>query len=379
MKIGITCYPSAGGSGVMATELGRRLARQGHEIHFISSALPMRLRAFDENIFFHEVIPESYPLFQYPPYDLSLATKMYDVAVLHNLDILHVHYAIPFAVSALLAREMLKPRKITTVTTLHGTDITLVGVLPSFQKVTQFSINHSDGVTAVSRWLKQQTLDSFEITKPVEVITNFLDTQVFRPRQDLRYRCRMAPKGEKIVMHISNFRPVKNVETVVRVFARLREHHDARLIFIGEGPEQMRAEQLAHTLGVEKHVAFMGNQEFIEELLPAADLFLLPSLHESFGLVALEALSSGVPVIATSRGGTGEVIRHGITGFLHDPDDVEGMVQTGLRILDDPDLRARIGDAARKDAVERFDVDYILPQYLAFYDRCRTEVMGRTG
>lgn len=358
----------------MATELGRRLARQGHEIHFITSALPVRLRGFDENIYFHEVMPESYPLFQYPPYDLALATKMHDVAVLHDLEILHVHYAIPFAVSALLAREMLRPRRIATVTTLHGTDITLVGVQPSFHKVTQFSIEQSDGVTAVSEWLRRMTLESFGITRPIAVIPNFIDTQVFRPRDKVPYRCRMAPNGEKIVMHISNFRPVKNVETVVRVFAALRAHEECRLIFVGEGPEQLRAEQLSVTLGVEKHVSFLGNQEFIEEILPAADLFLLPSHHESFGLVALEAMSSGVPVIATDRGGPREVIRHGITGFLHDPEDVDGMVAEGLRLLGDEGLRRDIGAAARRDAVERFDVETTLPAYEDFY----REVLKRT-
>jgi N-acetyl-alpha-D-glucosaminyl L-malate synthase BshA len=357
-----------GGSGVMATELGIRLAAMGHEVHFITSALPVRLRSFNENIYFHEVIPESYPLFRYPPYDLSLATKMHDVAVLHNLQVLHVHYAIPHAVCAFLAQEMLLPRKIATVTTLHGTDITLVGVLPSFNRVTQFSIDHSDGVTAVSQWLKQKTLESFPISKEITVIPNFVDTTVFRP-DGRKSRCRLAPAGEKVVMHISNFRPVKNVEAVIRVFAALRKGYPCRLALVGEGPEQARAEQLAAKLGVASFVTFLGNQEFIEELLPSADLFLLPSHHESFGLVALEAMSAGVPVIATSEGGPREVIEDGVTGFLRAPTDDQGMVEAGLKILEDDGLARRIGEAAREAAVSRFEVETVVPRYVELYER----------
>lgn len=371
MKIGITCYPSMGGSGVMATELGIRLAGIGHEVHFITSALPVRLRSFDENIYFHEVIPDSYPLFRYPPYDLSLATKMHDVAVLHKLEILHVHYAIPHAVCAYLAREMLKPQEITTVTTLHGTDITLVGVLPSFNRVTQFSIDRSDGVTAVSEWLKMKTLESFPTTQAIEVIPNFVDTKVFKPDGKMRSRCRLAPAGEKVVMHISNFRPVKNIEAVIRVFAELRARYPCRLALIGEGPEQARAERLAASLKVEAHVTFLGNQEFIEELLPAADLFLLPSHHESFGLVALEAMSAGVPVIATNEGGPREVIQDGVTGFLRAPTDDAGMVEAGLRVLEDGGLAKRIGEAARTSAMETFEVEKVVPRYVEFYERSR--------
>jgi N-acetyl-alpha-D-glucosaminyl L-malate synthase BshA len=369
MKIGITCYPSAGGSGVMATELGKRLASLGHEVHFITSALPMRLRGFDENIFFHEVTPDSYPLFQYPPYEVSLATKMCDVALHHGLEVLHVHYAIPHAVSAFLAQQMLAPRRIATVTTLHGTDITLVGVLPSFHRVTRFSIERSDGVTAVSEWLRTQTMEKFPMERPIEVIPNFIDTNVFRPVAQPRARCRLAGADEKIVMHISNFRPVKNVEAVVRVFAGLRRERPARLVLIGDGPELSRAETLIEELRLADSVTLLGNQEFIEELLPAADLFLLPSHHESFGLVALEAMSAGVPVIATNRGGPNEVVADGVTGFLRAPDDIDGMIAAGRSILGDDAAARRMGEAARATAVERFDVDSVVPRYVEFYER----------
>ncbi|TPW12240.1 MAG: glycosyl transferase, group 1 family, partial [bacterium] len=264
MKIGITCYPTAGGSGIMATELGKRLAGLGHEVHFITSALPIRLRGFVENIYFHEVVPEAYPLFQYPPYEVSLATRMHDVAVQYGLDILHVHYAIPHAVSAFLAQEMLKPRKITTVTTLHGTDITLVGVLPSFHRLTRFSIERSNGVTAVSEWLKRQTDEKFPMDRPIEVIPNFIDTNLFRPVANPRARCRLGPADEPVIMHISNFRPVKNIEAVIEVFAGINAKRPSRLALVGDGPELARADTLARQLGVHDRVGFLGNQEFVE-------------------------------------------------------------------------------------------------------------------
>lgn len=353
----------------MATELGKRLALLGHEVHFITSALPVRLRGFVENIFFHEVVPDSYPLFQYPPYEVSLATRMYEVSVLHGLDVLHVHYAIPHAVSGFLAQEMLKPRRVATVTTLHGTDITLVGVLPSYHRVTRFSIERSNGVTAVSEWLRLQTIENFPMDRPIQVIPNFVDTRVFKPDPAPNARCRLARDDEKIIMHISNFRPVKNIESVVRVFAALRRQVNCRLVMVGEGPEAPRAEKLAAELGVDRQVTFIGNQEFVEELLPAADLFLLPSLHESFGLVALEAMSAGVPVIATSKGGPREVIEDGITGFLRRPDDVTGMVEAGLDIFQNPARAKAMGEAARRVAVEKFDAESVVPRYVEFYER----------
>ncbi|HEX7878238.1 MAG TPA: N-acetyl-alpha-D-glucosaminyl L-malate synthase BshA [Candidatus Eisenbacteria bacterium] len=367
MKIGITCYPSAGGSGVMATELGKRLAGLGHEVHFITSALPVRLRGFDENIYFHEVIPDAYPLFQYPPYEVSLATKMHDVALHHGLDVLHVHYAIPHAVSSFLAREMLKPRKIATVTTLHGTDITLVGVLPSFHRLTRFSIECSDGVTAVSEWLRRQTEEKFPMERRVEVIPNFIDTKIFRPVENPRARCRLGGADEKIVMHISNFRPVKNIEAVVATFAGIAARVKSRLVLIGDGPELARADAIARDFGIYDRVNFLGNQEFIEELLPAADLFLLPSHHESFGLVALEAMSAGVPVIATNQGGPVEVIEDGVTGYLRAPDDVPGMVSAALEVLGDRDRAIHMGEAARRVAVDTYDTDRVVPRYVDFY------------
>ncbi|MDZ4804185.1 MAG: N-acetyl-alpha-D-glucosaminyl L-malate synthase BshA [Candidatus Eisenbacteria bacterium] len=367
MKIGITCYPTAGGSGIMATELGKRLAGLGHEVHFITSALPIRLRGFVENIYFHEVVPEAYPLFQYPPYEVSLATRMHDVALQYGLDILHVHYAIPHAVSAFLAQEMLKPRKITTVTTLHGTDITLVGVLPSFHRLTRFSIERSNGVTAVSEWLKRQTDEKFPMERPITVIPNFIDTKLFRPVDNPRARCRLGPADEKIIMHISNFRPVKNIEAVIRVFAGITAKLPCRLALVGDGPELARADALARQLGVHNRVLFLGNQEFVEEILPAADLFLLPSHHESFGLSALEAMSAGVPVIATNQGGPLEVVDDGVTGYLRGPDDVAGMVSAGLEVLGDRDRAARMGEASRQSAIDKYDIDRVVPRYVDFY------------
>jgi len=367
LRIGITCYPTFGGSGIVATELGRRLACRGDQVHFISMALPYRLPAYERNVFFHEVAADSYPLFaQNPPLPLMLASMMADVAETQKLDVLHVHYAMPFATSAFLAKQLVAPRRLPVVTTLHGTDITVVGQQPAFFRMTKFSIESSDRITAVSQALKEATVDSLGIHKPIEVIPNFVDPDVFAPRK--RRPSLLAPAGARVLMHASNFRPVKNVEMVVRIFAAVHERMDARLVMVGDGPEKPRAEQLARTLGVAKHVLFLGNQEVMEELLPLADVFLLPSSTESFGLVALEAMSAGVPVVASNVGGLPELVESGQTGFLVPPDDLAAHVRAVLKILGDAPLRRRFGAAGRKVARERFDVDRVVERYRKVYE-----------
>jgi L-malate glycosyltransferase len=367
LKVGITCYPTFGGSGIVATELGRRLACRGDQVHFISMALPYRLPAYERNVFFHEVAADSYPLFQQnPPLPLMLASMMADVAETQRLDVLHVHYAMPFATSAFLAKQLVAPRRLPVVTTLHGTDITVVGQQPAFFRMTKFSIESSDRITAVSQALKDATVESLGIARPIEVIPNFVDPDVFAPRR--RRTHMLAPAGARVLMHASNFRPVKNVEMVVRIFAAVHERMDARLVMVGDGPEKPRAEQLARALGVAKHVLFLGNQEVMEELLPLADVFLLPSSTESFGLVALEAMSAGVPVVASRVGGLPELIESGQTGFLEPPDSLEAHVKAVLRLLGDETLRRRFGRAGRSVARERFDVDRVVTRYRKVYE-----------
>ncbi len=367
MKIGISCYPTEGGSGVVATELGKALARLGHQVHFMTSSLPVRLRHFEENIFFHEVRPENYPVFHYPPYSLSLAAKMAEVAGAYELDVLHAHYAMPHAACAYLARQMLAPRRIRTVTTLHGTDITLVGQAPSFYAVTKFSIEESDCVTSVSDWLRTETHRIFKTDRSITVIPNFVDTRLFEPRTNPSRRRQFAEDGEKILLHISNFRAVKNLPAVIRTFDRVRKAVPARLLLVGDGPERIPTENLVGELGLADRTAFLGNQEYVEDLFPLADAFMLPSLHESFGLTVLESMAAGVPVVATSVGGTREVVDEGRTGFLHDPHDVEGMAATLIRLFRDPELARRVGEAGVQRARERFQVEAILPRYLEVY------------
>lgn len=352
---------------MVATELGKELAKRGHEIHFMTSSLPVRLRQFDSNIHFHEVRPEHYPVFLYPPYSLSLAAKMAEVAETFDLDVLHTHYAMPHAAAAYLANQMLRDRAIRTVTTLHGTDITLVGQAPSFYKVTRFSIEESHAVTAVSDWLKGETERIFKTERPIHVIPNFVDTELFKPREIKDQRACFANTGEKIVLHVSNFRPVKNVETVIRVFAQVADNHPSRLLMVGDGPDRIPAERLAKQLGVQDKVTFLGGQEYVEDLMPCADVFLLPSLHESFGLVALEAMSVGVPVIGSSVGGTSEVVVDGESGFLRDPLDVEGLAGALNRVLADDRLAQAMGEAGRGRAESRFHMDRIVPMYLDVY------------
>jgi N-acetyl-alpha-D-glucosaminyl L-malate synthase BshA len=367
--IGITCYPSAGGSGVIATELGLNLARSGYSVHFITNQLPLRLRRYRRNILYHPVEVANYPVFQSPPYTLSLATAMSEVARQHGLDVLHVHYAIPHAASAFLAREMVGERRLKMITTLHGTDITLVGQEPAFFPITRFLIERSDAVTAVSEFLRRETHDVFGIDRDIDVIPNFVDTRRFRPLTDQRQRGLLAEPQEAILMHASNFRPVKNLLAVIEVFARLAKELPCRLVLVGEGPELPRVRGQVDDAGLTDRVVFLGQVEDLEAILPCADVFLLPSRHESFGLVALEAMSCGVPVIATRRGGTGEFIEDGINGALRDPDDIEGMAEVALAWLRDPTGRRQIGEEARRDAVERFGARCVLKRYVDLYDR----------
>jgi N-acetyl-alpha-D-glucosaminyl L-malate synthase BshA len=368
MKIGIVCYPTHGGSGVVASELAIGLAKKGHEIHIISYAPPFRLRTFYQNIFIHEIEVSTYPLFKYPPYELSLVTKLVELAETRGLDIIHAHYAVPHAASAYLAKQILNSERLKTITTLHGTDITLVGADPSFQRVVKFAIEKSDGVTAVSRYLMQRTVEEFDIRREIRVIPNFVE--IARPAQnhDLCSREALAPRGEKILMHASNFRPVKRIADVVRIFARVRERLPAKLILIGDGPERLFIQQLVRELKLNADVQFMGEQDQLEPLFLCADLFLLPSEQESFGLTALEAMNCGVPVIATAIGGLPEVITHGETGYLFPVGDVADMAASAVALLGDPARHALFRAQARKRAEEFFDADQIIPLYESFYE-----------
>lgn len=375
MKIGITCYPTYGGSGAVATELGLKLAEHGHDVHFVSYAQPFRLGHFRERVFFHEVEMEDYPLFEHPPYSLALAVAIHDTARKEGLDLMHVHYAIPHATSAWIAREMLAPQQeFPIVTTLHGTDITLVGLHPSFRPITRFSILKSQGLTAVSDYLKEETVRDFEVPPDrIDVIPNFIDTEVWRPGKEPCHRAALAPGGEKIVMHISNFRPVKRVEDVVEVFARICKKVDARLVFVGDGPERPRALDRAEELGVRPRILFLGKHASVDELLACADLFLLPSENESFGLAALEAMACGAPVVASNIGGIPEVVTHGETGYLLPVGDIEGMAEAGIRILTDPDESQRLSLAGRQEAEDRFSARAVVPLYERLYERVLSE------
>ncbi len=367
MKIGITCHPGSGGSGIVATELGLEMAGRGHEVHFITREVPFRMPGYVQNVFVHTVEDVYYPLFQAPPHTLALASKMADVTVTYELELLHVHYAIPHAVSAYLARQMLAPRPLGVVTTLHGTDITLVGNQPIFQRITRFCIEESDRVTAVSDFLAEETRRIFGTTRDLRVVHNFVDASRFRPRAAAGLRRRFVAPGEALLMHGSNFRPVKNIAFLIDVFAAVRRELPARLVLLGEGPEVVPAKRQVDALGLHDAVSFLGNQEAIEELLPLADVFLLPSLHESFGLVAREAMSCGAPVIATSVGGTGEVIEDGVTGFLRHPADHSGWVDAALEVVRDAALGRRIGEAARRAAKSRFGTGAAIEAYEAEY------------
>jgi N-acetyl-alpha-D-glucosaminyl L-malate synthase BshA len=375
LKVGITCYPTYGGSGVVGTELGIELAARGHEVHFIAYQQPIRLNGRHPEIFFHEVTVSQYPLFEYPPYDLALATRMAEVAELYNLDILHVHYAIPHSVSALLARQMLasqrdKPRRLPFVTTLHGTDITIVGADRSYLPVTRYSIEQSDGVTAISHYLKQRTLQEFEIRHPIEVIYNFVNCDTYRrDAGNIGDRAQFADKDERILVHVSNFRPVKRMGDVIEIFDRVQKKIPSRLLLMGDGPERSRAEWLVNKKSLRKKVEFMGKVDRVNEKLSLADLMLMPSELESFGLAALEAMASEVPTIATSVGGVPEVIEHGKTGFLAPVGDVETMARYAIDILSDEKRLREMGVLARWEAQSRFCSTRIIPEYERFYER----------
>lgn len=369
MKIGIVCYPTYGGSGVLATELGLGLAQRGHEIHFITYRPPARLVHFYENVYYHEVGTDDYPLFEYTPYDTALASKLVDVVKYENLDLLHVHYAIPHAAVAYMAKKILltEGRYVPVVTTLHGTDITLVGNNKAFAPVVAFSINKSDGVTAVSDSLRQQTYDTFNITREIEVIYNFIDFKRFRRVNKDHFKKAIAPDGERILVHTSNFRKVKRVEDVIQIFAKVQETIPSKLLLIGDGPERRNMETLCRKLKLCDEIRFLGKQDAVEELLSLADLFLMPSASESFGLAALEAMACEVPVVSTNVGGLPEVNIHGETGYLADLGDVEAMANFAIDILKDDDTLARFRACALAQA-KRFDIDIILPQYEAYYE-----------
>jgi N-acetyl-alpha-D-glucosaminyl L-malate synthase BshA len=375
MKIGITCYPTYGGSGVVATELGIELAARGHEIHFISYAMPIRLTQSSERISFHEVEVTTYPLFDHPPYTLALATKMVEVAESASLDLLHVHYAIPHSVSALLARLMAAPRRLPFVTTLHGTDITLVGNDRSYLPVTRFTIEQSDGVTAISNYLRERTVREFDIKRPIEVIPNFVNCDFYMRGKNEALRARWAPNGEPILMHLSNFRPVKRVTDAVETFALVREKMPAKLVMIGDGPDRGAAEYIVRKKKLAKDVFFLGKQDQIQEKLGLADIMLLLSDEESFGLAALEAMACEVPVVATRVGGLPEVVTNGVDGYLVTPRDVAAAAKAALDILTLPDRGRAMGEMARKNARQRYCANDIVPMYEAYYER----VLNSTG
>ncbi|HLJ85327.1 MAG TPA: N-acetyl-alpha-D-glucosaminyl L-malate synthase BshA [Candidatus Angelobacter sp.] len=374
MRIGITCYPTYGGSGVVGTELGIELASRGHEVHFITYQQPIRLNPDHQRILFHEVTVSQYPLFEYPPYDLALATRMAEVAENYNLDILHVHYAIPHSVSALLARQMLaantRPRKLPFVTTLHGTDITIVGADRSYLPVTRYSIEQSDGVTAISNYLRKRTLQEFEIRNPIEVIYNFVNCDVYkRDPLFLEHRGEYAGANERLLVHISNFRPVKRVCDVIEIFDRVQKAVPSRLLLMGDGPDRSQAEWLVTKKGLRDNVDFLGKLEQVSEKLSIADLMLMPSEMESFGLAALEGMASEVPAITTNVGGVPEVIDHGRSGFLAPVGDVESMARYAIEILSDEKRLREMGKTARWEAQSRFCASKIIPEYENFYER----------
>jgi N-acetyl-alpha-D-glucosaminyl L-malate synthase BshA len=361
MRVGITCYPTYGGSGIVATELGLELANRGHDIHFITYANPIRLDAGIPRICYHEVEVSNYPLFQYPPYCLALASRMAEVAEQYELDLLHVHYAIPHSISALLAQQMVAPRKrLPFVTTLHGTDITLVGTDRSYFPITKFSIEKSDSITTVSRYLQRNTVDIFGVPNPIHVIHNFVNVDLYRP----------APRpstGEKILLHISNFRPVKRVLDCIQILYLVRKRTAAHLLMAGDGPERGPAERLARDLGLSEHVTFLGKQDHVERLIPTAHVLLLPSELEAFGLAALEAMACGVPPVATNAGGIPELITHGKDGFIEAPGDIESQAQRVIELLTNEELHANMSAAARETAVQRFSTSRVIPQYERLY------------
>jgi N-acetyl-alpha-D-glucosaminyl L-malate synthase BshA len=374
LKIGITCYPTYGGSGVVATELGLELAQRGHDIHFISYAQPIRLTGPHANIHYHEVEVSRYPLFDYPPYDLALATRMAEVAEIYDLDLLHVHYAIPHSVSAMLARQMLaagpKHKKLPFVTTLHGTDITLVGQDRSYLPITRYSIEQSDGVTAISEYLRERTVREFAVQNPIEVIYNFVNCDVYvRDAGTEKRRAEYASKDERILVHLSNFRPVKRLMDVIEIFDRVQKKIPAKLLMIGDGPDRSQAERLAVSKGMHNSVLFLGKQDEVHEKLAVADVMLMPSELESFGLAALEAMACEVVPIATRVGGVPEVIEHGKSGYLAEVGDISAMAGYAIDLLSDENALRTMAKACRAVAQARFCTTKIIPQYEEFYRR----------
>ncbi|MBV9156034.1 MAG: N-acetyl-alpha-D-glucosaminyl L-malate synthase BshA [Acidobacteriaceae bacterium] len=369
MRIGITCYPTYGGSGIVATELGMELAQRGHEIHFISYANPIRLDPETPGIYYHEVEVSTYPLFQYPPYSLALASRMAEVAEQRQLDLLHVHYAIPHSISALLAQQMTPERRLPFITTLHGTDITLVGADPNYFPITKFSMERSDGITTISEYMRQRTVEFFGIRNPIEVIPNFVNCSLYRPDREAQR------KGLKRILHISNFRPVKRVLDCMHVFAKVRQSVEAELVMAGDGPDRGPAERLARDLRIEKYVRFLGKQDHMERLIPRMNALHLPSEMEAFGLAALEAMACGVPPVATRTGGVPDLITHRVDGYLEPVGDIEAQAQRLTELLTNDKLHGEISEAARKTAQTRFCTDLIIPRYEEYYER----VCGSNG
>ena len=368
MRIGITCYPTYGGSGIVATELGLELAARGHDIHFITYANPIRLDAETPRINYHEVEVSTYPLFQYPPYSLALASRMAEVAESYRLDLLHVHYAIPHSVSAFLAQQMTTSRYLPFVTTLHGTDITLVGADRSYFPITKFSIERSDGITTISEYMRDRTVEFFGVNKAIDVIHNFVNCELYKPNEEMR-------RTGKRILHISNFRPVKRVNDCIRAFALVRQEVEAELVMAGDGPDRSPAEALARQLGVDRHIRFLGKQDHIERLLPRMHALHLPSETEAFGLAALEAMACGVPPVATRTGGVPDLITHGMDGFMEPVGDVEAQAHRLIELLTDEGLHATLSANARQTAETRFATELIIPAYEAHYQR----VCGRAG
>jgi N-acetyl-alpha-D-glucosaminyl L-malate synthase BshA len=369
MNVGITCYPTYGGSGIVATELGMELAGRGHEVHFISYANPIRLDPGIPRIHYHEVEVSTYPLFQYPPYSLALAARMADVAESYDLDLLHVHYAIPHSISALLAQQMLAPqRRLPFVTTLHGTDITLVGSDATYFPITKFSIERSNGVSAISEYLRRQTVEVFGSSNEIRVIPNFVNCELYHPDNEKTGAAAYAPAGEKLLIHLSNFRPVKRVTDCIRILAEVRKSVPAHLLMAGDGPDRGAAEHLAHQLKLNRHVTFLGKQNHVERLIPLAHVLLLPSELESFGLAALEGMACGVVPVSTNVGGVPELITHGEDGFLEAVGDIQGQAARVASLLSDESLHYRMSKAGRWNAAARFCSDRIIPQYEKYYE-----------
>ncbi len=369
MNVGITCYPTYGGSGIVATELGLELANRGHEVHFISYANPIRLDPGIPRIHYHEVEVSTYPLFQYPPYCLALASRMAEVAEAYSLDLMHVHYAIPHSISAMLAQQMLAPKqRLPFVTTLHGTDITLVGTDRSYFPITKFSIEKSNGITSISEYLRQRTVEVFDVPNEIRVIKNFVNCEIYHPDNEKKGAAVYAPAGEKLLIHLSNFRPVKRVFDCVRILAEVRKHVAAHLLMVGDGPDRGPAEHLARELNVDRHISFLGKQSHVERLIPLAHVLLMPSELESFGLVALEAMACGVVPVATRVGGVPELITDGEDGFLEPPGDVAAQARRVVQLLSDESLQYRMAKTGRWNAAERYCPDKIIPLYEKYYE-----------